>query len=120
MQNNPFYTVKTTQLFIDNNGVCENILTNNFAVSQDRLLIFLCDYYKVCKHTEILKVKFESIEIQLGVLVDVVSDKNTTFDIRCEFCVVIEECQNEPESNKKPLEFYSSGYKESYICNELK
>jgi hypothetical protein len=42
-------------------------------------------------------------------LVDVVADKYSTFDVKCECCVIITD-----ESDKNSMTFYSSGYEESY------
>lgn len=77
------------------------------TVKQDYLFNLVCNLQDVSAHPEILSSKNETIEIQLGVLVDVVADKYSTFDVKCECCVTITEL----ESDKKPLEFYSSGYK---------
>jgi hypothetical protein len=79
------------------------------VVNKNDLFGHACELLNVSAHPEILSAKNEAIEIQLGVLVDVVADKYSTFDVKCECGVVVTEL----ESKKQIFEFYSSGYKES-------
>jgi len=79
------------------------------VVNKDDLFDFACILLDVSAYPEILSAKNEPIEIQLGVLVDVVADKYSTFDVKCECSVIVTEL----ESKKQIFEFYSSGYKES-------